>query len=273
MCDLRSRYLAPTWCLAMAWYLVLMLCAVDTTSYQHLPTGSRILRDRLWVVMLLAAFGLGCALGWKRLRRRPRFKPSGAWPARSILLVVLAVTLVGILPATLKRAQGKRSGNHHGFIPLHPPIGAGPHYPGPPKPFQRPIIAAQLNARQGYGSDGFVNFEQLADFFNKYSPHIIALEETETQRPWAANRDMVEYLTWKLHLNSLYGLRSSRSTLGVALLTNLPILSSSIETMPSHGDLGLLLSARLEAFNNSDPLDMQVTSFCAFVCFVRSPNH
>jgi hypothetical protein len=191
-------------------------------------------------------------------------------PPRLCFLALFVATLVGFLPSTMIRAGGKvpmlRS---RPLIPLTP-VGmkkpATNDTPTDPDIPVKPFSVVQFNIRQGYDEGGFTNLERILQYVDDHDhPSIVGLQEIETNYMWTGSIDVVEFLSYKLHMYTVYGSSPRESSLGAAILTKFQIHSSDANCFSSPDSQASAptscASAFVKFFNRSSlsPLDVFVS--------------
>jgi hypothetical protein len=242
------------------------------------PAYSRgVFFARPWIPLLVAGLFLALSLVTGSTAETQRGSKCNRYlrvPSRLVFFVLFLASPIGFLPSTMVRASGKvvlpRA------KPIIPVVPMGVQIPAdnssgdndtyhetvlPAKPFS----VVQLNIRQGYDEDGFTNLDRILEYFESSAhPSIVGLQEIETNYMWTGSVDIVEYLSYKLQMNTVYGSNPRESTLGAAILTKLQLQSYNsqcFEIPLAANSPSSCVSASLRFVNRStlSPLDIFVT--------------
>eukprot|EP00475_Leptophrys_vorax_P041302 TRINITY_DN7787_c0_g1_i4.p1 TRINITY_DN7787_c0_g1~~TRINITY_DN7787_c0_g1_i4.p1 ORF type:complete len:790 (-),score=187.19 TRINITY_DN7787_c0_g1_i4:285-2654(-) len=255
--------------------LTLFMRFVVDPNYFHF-----VFFGRPWIPLLAACLFLGLSFSSagppdspRSIRDRKRAERNNTMlrlPPRLCFLALFLATLVGFLPSTMIRAAGKVPlPNSKPLVPLTPVGMKSPANDSgasgdsvPVKPFS----VVQFNIRQGYDEGGFTNLERILDYMTQHDhPSIVGLQEVETNYMWTGSIDVVEYLSYKLRMYTVYGSRPRESSLGAAILTKFPIFNSNVNCFSSSSDQAATptscASALVKFFNRSNfsPLDVFVS--------------
>lgn len=190
----------------IAMYLLLMLATIFAVVYDYVPAGN-LFREREQIVLLVAALLL-----LPSLRKTPHIQQNYECGP----MVVLTGLIAGALLI--------------GFVIYKAP-----------SPRTKQPVAMTFNIQQGYDIAGNVNFVPAAEMLAASKATIIGLQETDTLRVSAANRDVVQWLAQRLHMYSYFGPPTRDSTFGNALLSAYPIIKAQSIILPSSGELAVLL--------------------------------
>ncbi len=187
--------------LAGLFLLVLIFMNVFTTVYDYIPVVGPLMRDRYWLVFLVAGVALIAPLvlvDWSRRgmavgeERRSRVPPI-SW--------VFAVC--GALGMVLTAIPG--------FVPYAAPG---------PEPTLRVMT---YNIQQGYDARGQKATTEQLQVMRQADADVIGLQETDTNRIAGGNDDLVRWLARELSMYSYYGPGPEAGTFGIALLSKFPI--------------------------------------------------
>ena len=112
---------------------------------------------------------------------------------------------------------------------------------GEPDPVSQrgfPIRVMSYNLHQGFGVDGYLAIEDLADAIEEQQPDIIALQEVS--RGWVIDGsfDMLPWLSRRLDMPYVWG-PAADSVWGNAILSRFPISNSRTQPMPNNSQLQL----------------------------------
>ena len=216
-------------------YVLLSMFSIFTVVYDYVP-GGYLFKEREEIILIVSSLLLLTI--FLRVKDVFIFKFNRKTISKSALWGLI-IWLVILLPIVFS-----------GRSLLVEPTSASAH---------GPIIALQYNIQQGFDSKGIVNFRGVAKIIRSTGATIVGLEETETMRISAGNRDVAAWLGETLKMNVFEGPRPKDSTFGNALLTVYPILSAKAEILPSHGELAVLIVARL--LINSTVVNVLVAHF------------
>lgn len=235
--------------------------------------------SRPWIPLFISGFCIGMHVASKPVHQG-QILPRGTsqalflftFPPISIFLPLFLLFSVGILPSTMMRANGKvPPPPSQNLIPLRPPIGMTQSNETnttvnpwdnivPPKPFS----VVQMNIHQGYNNKGLTNPYHILGSIKEFRPQpaIVGLQEVETNNMWTGAVDIVEFLSWNLHMHSVYGSNPRDSALGSALLTRYRIQNYSTSCTSAKAKISSsCVSASVSFINRTElaPLDIFVT--------------
>ncbi len=106
--------------------------------------------------------------------------------------------------------------------------------PTPPT-FVRPssIVVMTYNIHQGFGQDGRLGIERIAEVIRQANADIVALQESDIARISSGNQDAVRFLAARLGYYEAYGPPTRDQVLGVSILSRFPILRWETIFLPS----------------------------------------
>jgi endonuclease/exonuclease/phosphatase family metal-dependent hydrolase len=173
-------------------FLIVMLTQVFTTVYDYIPVVGPWLRDRFWLVFLLAGLGMGLptlAVKSEVDREHPQTAPPLLLP---IYMTVLAVAVIWVL------------------------------YSGPTPDINQKkttITVVTYNLQQGYSLAGERSYEEQLELVRSLDADILGLQESDTARFSGGNADIVRTFSQGLGMYAYYGPSTVTGTFGIALLS------------------------------------------------------
>jgi len=169
----------------------------------------------------------------------------GSSPRKEIALVLGALFVFGLVPATIHRlALAPRNVAPSNAVAGQPSV----------------INGMIWNIHFGYDNWGRNNFYGVAEAIRERNINVLGLLESDTTRPIMANIDIVEFLAESLNMYSDYGPSTAKNTWGCALLTSYPIASLKRIVLPSpEGELACLIDAVIIV--DGEPVTVLVTHF------------
>lgn len=210
--------------LAALFFLVMVFLHVFTTIYDYAPLVGPLLRDRFWLVHLLA--GLGMALPLLLVPREDIQVPahtSRLWfPLGLGLLAAGSIVVVG-----LSAPQ--------------------PAQPGP----SDGLTIMTYNIQQGFDRAGLPNPQAQLAVVRQVDPDILGLQESDTARIANGNVDAVRYFADRLEMYSYYGPTTTSGTFGIALLSKYPIENPRTFFMYSSGEQTAAIQAQIRVEGRS----------------------
>jgi endonuclease/exonuclease/phosphatase family metal-dependent hydrolase len=205
--------------LAALFFLVMIFLHVFTTIYDYAPVVGPLLRDRFWLVYLLAGLGMALPI---LLARGDDFEfavPAGRqWYAGALGLLVLAAFFVAQL------------GSSH---PL-PPGNVGE------------LRLMTYNIQQGFDFTGRPGLDEQLAIIRQVNPDVLGLQESDTARVSNGNVDAVRYFADRLGMYSYYGPTTTTGTFGIALLSRFPIENPQTFFMYSSGEQTAAIHAQID---------------------------
>ncbi len=200
--------------------LAMIFLHIFTTTYDYVPVIGPLLRDRFWLVYLLAGLGLGLPV---LLVRREQFTFPQAEDHR------LHTTLTGILAIAAFLVAI--------FNSPRPPAAAP----------EAGLKIMTYNIQQGYDSHGSKNLPGQLQVIQALNPDVIGLQESDTARIANGNVDAVRYFADHLEMYSYYGPTTTSGTFGIALLSRYPIENPQTFFMYSEGEQTAAIQAQITA--------------------------
>jgi len=212
------RALGGAFTVGAVYLLVMIFAHVFTTVYDYIPIVGPALRDRFWVVHLVAGLGLALPLFAVRRPLAPRaMVPRRRWVAT----VVLALALLAVAGMFVTRAQ---PGEAVGTTTLK---------------------VLTYNIQQGYGADSQLAADRQLALMRAVDADIIGLQESDTNRIAGGNADLVRYYADSLDMYSYYGPTTVAGTFGIALLSKVPIEAPRTFYMYSEGEQTATIEAQV----------------------------
>jgi endonuclease/exonuclease/phosphatase family metal-dependent hydrolase len=177
------------------------------------------MRDRFWLVYLLAGLGVSLPL-WLVSEDGFHFQPFEAGR--------FLVALGGFLGlATLL------------VLALTAPPGTMPASPV--------LKVMTYNIQQGYDEMGNKNLDGQLAVIQAQNPDLLGLQESDTARVANGNVDAVRYFSERLGMYSYYGPKTTTGTFGIALLSRYPIENPDTFFMYSEGEQTATIQAQIRA--------------------------
>ncbi len=207
-----------------AFYLLLMIFAhVFTTVYDYIPVIGPIFRDQFWLVYLVA--GLVPALAVLLTRGVETEGESGAVGSslpQAFAWAMLALAGLAITGALLTAAN-----------PPLDVVSSGP------------LKVMTYNIQQGYSDAGLKTYDGQLEVIRQFSPDILGLQESDTNRIANGNSDIVRYFADHLDLYTYFGPKTVTGTFGIALLSRYPIENPRTFYMYSEGEQTAAIEAQI----------------------------
>jgi endonuclease/exonuclease/phosphatase family metal-dependent hydrolase len=181
--------------------ILIIFSAVFTAVWDYIPLIGPIFRDMIWLVFLI----VGIFLIWPLLlvkkesmifskitrAKMKKYKTIGA------ILIIALGTIIGCVVLELPRIR--------------------------PDPDINTLTILSYNIQQGADEPGNMNFEGQRAVIESFSPDIIGLIESDTDRIANGNNDFVRYVSASLGYYSYFGPKTVTGTYGIALLSRYPI--------------------------------------------------
>lgn len=203
--------------------LLLHFAFAFSFTFAYVPLGALWHRAELWLptlaLLILAATALlptRAAMRWGALRGRPAL--ALAVPA----LLLLAGAAVAPSPAV-------------------DPVDEGAS-----------LRVATFNLHQGFNNDAVVDADVFVQAIRELDADLVALQESDTPRFTSANLDIVAYVERHLGYHVIYGPPTREQSVGVALLSRLPVEEWRVHRLPTTTDNRFVLEARLDAGSRGD---------------------
>lgn len=193
-----------------------------------------------FIPVVFAVCGVAIGFG-KRIVSLPPFK--FVFPPIPVMIVLLGISLAGIIPSTILRAQNSVAYSPTTkFSPLNPPITVV-LFPGEesfhaaPAPIKFHLSVFHYNIKLGYGvNQGPVSFGRIVEMMPFPRPDILALLETDTLHMWSGNRDVVEYFSFAMsYASTSYGLSPRMYILYFLSIGLIYRCSKGVSLLTSHG--------------------------------------
>jgi endonuclease/exonuclease/phosphatase family metal-dependent hydrolase len=181
--------------------ILIIFSAVFTAVWDYIPLIGPIFRDMIWLVFLI----VGIFLIWPLLlvkkesmifSKITRAKMKKYKTISAILIIALG-TIIGCVILELPRIR--------------------------PDPDINTLTILSYNIQQGADEPGNMNFEGQRAVIESFSPDIIGLIESDTDRIANGNNDFVRYVSASLGYYSYFGPKTVTGTYGIALLSRYPI--------------------------------------------------
>jgi endonuclease/exonuclease/phosphatase family metal-dependent hydrolase len=212
------RAVAGGFSLAALFFLVIVLAQVFTTVYDYIPVAGPWLRDRFWLVFLLAGLGMALpvlAVHAKEFRiSKPVFGKSSA-----------ALVLLSLIAADA-------------WVVASQPV------PTPPGD-QQSLQVLTYNIQQGYSADGRRAYSDQLEVIQRLKPDLVGLQETDVARFSGGNADIVRTFSEGLGMYAYYGPKTVTGTFGIALLSRYPLQNPRTFFMSSLGEQTAAIQAQI----------------------------
>jgi len=215
-----------------AFFMLLMVFAnIFTTVYDYIPLVGPLLRDKFWLVHLIA----GAALIFPLLLVNEDSYDFGLIPVnrKNYVLFFGYIVLAGLFSIySINSASSLLTASNSA---------------------NETVRLLTYNIRQGYSADGTKNYTGQLGLIRSLDPDIIGLQESDTNRISGGNTDIVRYFADNLDMYAYYGPKTVTGTFGIALLSKYPILNPRTFYMYSAGEQTAGIHARVkhggEVFN------------------------
>jgi endonuclease/exonuclease/phosphatase family metal-dependent hydrolase len=214
-----SRYLAAGFGLGALYMLLMVLAHVFTTTYDYIPVIGGFFRNKFWLVYLVA----GTSVALPLLLVRDRGLPSRRPYTPAFLGLVLLIAFVSLLGAYMVSARPEERSLPPGDLRV-----------------------MTYNIQQGYSEAGLKNYDGQLALIRNIDPHVLGLQETDTNRIANSNDDMIRYFADRLDMVSYYGPEVVQGTFGIALLSKYPLLNPQTFYMYSQGEQTATIRAQVE---------------------------
>ena len=216
------RNLATGFFLGALFLLIIVLTQVFTTVYDYIPVVGPWLRDRFWLVFLIAGLGMalpmldaqGTIPGFQRPILPPLFRKI-YFPAVIVLLLAAFGWDLASQPSPMT------------------PTGAST------------LRIVTYNIQQGYSASGQRNYQGQLELIRSLQPDIVGLEESDTARFSGGNADVARTIAQGLGMYSYYGPRTVTGTFGIALLSRYPMIDPRTIFMYSLGEQTAAIAAQV----------------------------
>ena len=103
----------------------------------------------------------------------------------------------------------------------------------PSTPGSSSIVVMTYNVHQGFGQDGVLGIERIAEVIRQANADIVAIQESDTARISSGNQDAVRFLAVRLGYYEAYGPPTRDQIFGVSILSRFPILRWETILLPS----------------------------------------
>jgi endonuclease/exonuclease/phosphatase family metal-dependent hydrolase len=212
------RAVAGGFTLAALFFLVIVLAQVFTTVYDYIPVVGPWLRDRFWLVFLLA--GLGMTLPVLAVRLKEWSLPAPV--AGKIILVGISLALlVSVI-----------------WVIVSQPV--------PPTPAEsNRLRVLTYNIQQGYSAEGRRAYADQLEVIRSLNPDLVGLQETDVARFSGGNADIVRTFSEGLGMHAYYGPKTVTGTFGIALLSRYPLQNLRTFFMYSAGEQTAAIQAEI----------------------------
>jgi endonuclease/exonuclease/phosphatase family metal-dependent hydrolase len=212
------RAVAGGFTLAALFFLVIVLAQVFTTVYDYIPIVGPWLRDRFWLVFLLAGSGMALPVLAVRLAEGYLSTP-----------ITGKFTLVGLSTALIVSVA---------WVIVSQPVPAKPEE-------SNGLRVLTYNIQQGYSADGRRAYADQLEVIRGLKPDLVGLQETDVARFSGGNADVVRTFSEGLGMHAYYGPRTVTGTFGIALLSRYPLQNPRTFFMYSAGEQTAAIQAEV----------------------------
>lgn len=119
------------------------------------------------------------------------------------------------------------------------------------------LVVITYNIQQGFNTRGKINPWEILEPLNRISPHILGLQESDTDRISSTNVDIVQWLAHKLNMYTYFGPETRQQTYGVAILSKFPLYNTETYYLTSVGEQTVLI--RADIWWRGKPLSVYIT--------------
>jgi len=204
--------------------VVFILLSAFSLNYAYVP-GMYVLRDQIGTIIMAAG---GLTLLVFGYRANPDLSRG-----RSILTTALGVIIIA----------GTWSG-----VAI---------YQSHPAPEDNNLVIMTYNIQQGFNTEGKINPWEILEPIQHIDPDILGLQESDTDRIFSTNVDIVQWLSHKLNMYVYFGPETSQQTYGVAVLSKFPLYNTKTYSLTSIGEQTVLVRADVQW--KGEPLSVYVT--------------
>jgi len=96
------------------------------------------------------------------------------------------------------------------------------------------LIAMTFNVYQGTSFKGQSNFDLVTHIIKSSKADIVALQESDSMHMFTENRDLVDYVATRTHMDAFYGLSTRDSSYGTALLSHYTLEKAEARQLGNH---------------------------------------
>jgi endonuclease/exonuclease/phosphatase family metal-dependent hydrolase len=215
------RQLGGGFALGVFVLLVLVFLHVFTTIYDYAQPIGPLLRDRFWLVYLLAGLGLALPVFLVCPWRREDAPALGSHTPVAQIVSALALLSIGAVYLTEP---------HAAQVPTVSPL----------------LRVMTFNIQQGFDKVGNADLPGQLGAIERVGPDILGIEESDTARIANGNVDAVRYFADHLGMYSYYGPSTTVGTFGIALLSKYPIQNPRTFYMYSTGEQTAAIQAQIQ---------------------------
>ena len=210
--------------------VVFILLSAFSLNYAYVP-GMNILRGQISTIMVAATVLTLVFVVW--YRGNPTKDTTKINSKSKMLTVALGVIIIA----------GTWSG---------PAL-----YQSHPAPENEGLVVVTYNIQQGFNTRGKITPWEILEPLNRISPHILGLQESDTDRISSTNVDIVQWLAHKLNMYCYFGPETRQQTYGVAILSTFPLYNTETYYLTSVGEQTVLI--RADIWWKGEPLSVYVT--------------
>ncbi len=223
-----TKTLGAGFSLAALFLLLMVFAQVFTSVYDYIPLLGPPLRDRFWLVYLLAGLALALPVLFVRaetLKTTLRVGELSEMKALPGVAIVLGLASIAAVLTTASRPAAAVNSTA--------------------------LRVLTFNIQQGYSADGQKNIRGQLELIRSLDADVVGLQETDTNRISGGNSDIVRYFADRLDLYSYYGPKTVLGTFGIALLSKYPIQNPHTFYMYSPAEQTATIEAQITAGNRT----------------------
>lgn len=218
-----ARLLGGGFTVAAVYMLLMIFAHVFTTTYDYFPVIGPVFRDQFWLVYLVAGLVPAMSVLLTGQAKTTTETEATQWQAPSAFAWgMVALAGLAIVGAALTAAT-----------PPDEAVSSGP------------LKVMTYNIRQGYSDAGLKNYDGQLEVIRQFSPDILGLQESDTNRIANGNSDIVRYFADQLDMYTYFGPKTVTGTFGIALLSRFPIENPRTFYMYSEGEQTAAIEAQI----------------------------
>ena len=210
--------------------VVFILLSAFSLNYAYVP-GMNILRGQISTIMMAAGVLTLVFVVWYRgnpIKDTTKIKNKSRMLTAALGVIIIAGTWSG--PAL---------------------------YQSHPAPENEGLVVVTYNIQQGFNTRGKITPWEILEPLTQISPHILGLQESDTDRISSTNVDIVQWLAHKLNMYTYFGPETRQQTYGVAILSTFPLYNTETYYLTSVGEQTVLI--RADIWWRGEPLSVYVT--------------
>jgi hypothetical protein len=241
---MNPNTIGRTWGVATATYILGVIATAYCMCYNFVP-GGMFFREKTHYVLLVGLAAINATLFFNGYWKRMFFIASSSSHDRLLVYKALGWIVILLIASAIYRLP--RAFGPRGIETVIPKV---------PGLFGVMIWTVHFS----YDDENWFSHRGLAALIRDSEMDVIGLLETDTNRFFKGNRDLVMWLAEELHMYSDYGLNSKSHNWGCALLSKYPIVRSQSFNLPSpQGENACIIHATLAIQNTH--VDVVVSHF------------